>query len=375
MNFLRMYSTKEYLKHGLLFIVTLIAATLAGSEWLFNRSILASGEYGLTWEVFLKAFHFSVPFIGILLIHELGHLFVSIHYKVKSSLPYFIPGWLGFLGTPSIGTFGAIIHIKTYIASRKKYFDIGIAGPIAGFIVTFAVLFYGFTNLPDADYIYEIHPEYLDPNYGSDAEEGKETFRIGYNLLFYGMEKLLADPSKMPNMEEVYHFPYLFAGYLSLFFTALNLLPIGQLDGGHVVFGLFPKNHKNISLVFYTCFIFYAGLGMISPYQPLGHLAVALPLYLGFLYICYRKSHLDNQAKLTLVLSIAAVQYLLLYAFPELSGYGGWLLFAFLLGRVMGLQHPEVRGLQKLSTGRKILGWIALVIFILCFTPQPFIIE
>lgn len=371
-----MYRPKEYLIHSILFVLTLVTTTLAGAEWLYGKSIMVRDEHALTWEYFIKSLHFSVPFIGILLIHELGHLFTSIHHRVKSTLPFFIPGWLGFLGALSIGTFGAVIRIKSYINSRKKYFDIGVAGPLAGFVVALGVLYYGFTHLPDADYIYQIHPEYLDENFqGHSAEEGYITIKIGYNLLFWMMEKGLADPEKMPDVSEIIHFPYLFAGYLALFFTALNLLPIGQLDGGHVVFGLFPKHHKQISIFFYSAFIFYAGLGVVNPYDELSHLLIAIPLYIGFLYICFRKSGLEIQTIWTIVLGIAAGQYLLVNLFPTIEGYMGWLFFAFLLGRVMGLQHPEVNGSKRLNTQRQIIGWIAILIFVLCFTPQPFIIE
>lgn len=371
-----MYSKKEYFIHSLLFTLTLIATTLAGGEWLFGRSILEDEDRFLTLEYFYKSLHFSVPFIGILLIHELGHLLTAIHYKVKSSLPYFIPAWFGFLGWPTIGTFGAVIRMKSQINSRKKFFDIGIAGPTAGFLVALCVLVYGFTNLPDADYIYEIHPEYLDPNFQGHSEADEYlTLEMGYNLLFYIFEKTLADPEKMPNMSEIIHFPYLFAGYLALFFTALNLLPIGQLDGGHIVFGLFPKNHKWISIGAYIAFILYAGLGVVSPYEPLDTLMWTLPLYIGFLYICFRRAGMSEQNKWMTILLIVSAQYLLVFFIPTVKGYSGWLFFAFLLGRIMGLAHPEVNGTKELSRNRKILGWIAIVIFVLCFTPQPFIFE
>lgn len=372
-NFFNMYSKKEYFRHGLLFLLTLIASTLAGGEWLFGKSILGTEEHALTWSYFWQSMHFSLPFIGILLVHELGHLFTSIRHQVKSSLPYFIPAWFGFIGAPSIGTFGAVIRIKTYINSRKKYFDIGIAGPLAGFVLALSVLIYGFTNLPEADYIYQIHPEYLDPDFGGhSAEDGYLVFELGYNLLFYGLEKTLADPTRMPNMMEVIHYPYLFAGYLALFFTALNLLPIGQLDGGHVIFGLFPKHHKKISLWAYVAFVFYAGLGVLSPFESLDEILWTMLLYIGFLYICFSKTDLEQQTKWTVVLSIAAGQYVLAYFMPSVQGYTGWLFFAFLLGRVMGVAHPEVRGHAELGIGRKLLGWLAVLIFILCFSPQPF---
>ncbi|HLT07228.1 MAG TPA: site-2 protease family protein [Cyclobacteriaceae bacterium] len=363
-----MYSRQEYFKHSLLFIITFIATTLAGGEWVYGRSILSS-EKPLTWEYFLLSMQYSIPFIGILLIHELGHLLTSIYHKVRTSLPYFIPGWLGPFGF-SIGTFGAVIQMKGFISSRRKFFDIGVAGPLAGFVVSFLVLCYGFTNLPPAEYLYEIHPEYADPDYV--VPEGN--IQLGYNLLFGLMERLLADESMMPNMAEVYHYPYLFAGYLALFFTALNLLPIGQLDGGHVVFGLFPRYHKQISLGAFICFLFYAGLGLISPFEELSYLLFALPLYTGFIYICFRKSNLSNESKWMIALLIVAAQYALVWLVPSAEGYSGWLLFAFLVGRVLGITHPDVIDNRSLSLQQKILGWMALVIFILCFTPQPIII-
>lgn len=371
-----MYTPKQYFIHLLLLLLTILTATLAGAEWLFGKSILADGKHALTWEYFLKSLHFSIPFIGILFVHEMGHLLTSIRHKVRSSLPFFIPGWLGFLGAPSIGTFGAIIHMKSFINSRRKFFDIGVAGPLAGFVVALFVLWYGFTHLPDADYIYEIHPEYLDPEFkGHSEEEGYITLRLGYNLLFYLMEKGLSDPDKMPNMYEVIHFPYLFAGYLALFFTALNLLPIGQLDGGHVIFGLFPKHHRTISLVFFTAFVFYAGLGVINPFHDINRLLLSIPLYIGFLYIIYRRARIQNETRWAIILLVAALQYALAYIWPNLNGYNGWLLFAFLLGRVMGLEHPEVSGIKEMNGTRKFLAWLAILIFLLCFTPKPFIFD
>lgn len=368
-----MYSKKEYLRHGILFLATLLATTLAGAEWVYGKSILGVGDTLLSWEYFWMSMAYSIPFIGILLIHELGHFFTSIYHKVKCTLPFFIPGWLGFIGVPTIGTFGAVIQIKGFVNSRKKYFDIGVAGPLAGFVIALGVLIYGFTTLPELSYIYSIHPEYADSEF--QGYEGDLNFELGNNILFWGLGEVFADPERMPAMSEMIHYPYLFAGFLALFFTALNLLPIGQLDGGHVVFGLFPKWHKQISLGAYILFIGYAGLGLISPYLPIADLALYIPLYLGFLFICFTKSGLSLQNRIALVLSIAAFQYVLAYFKPDLQGYQGWLFYGFLLGRVMGIRHPEVAGYKELDAKRKLLGWLAIVIFILCFSPQPFIFE
>lgn len=367
-----MYSSKEYLKHLLFFLLTLITTSLAGAEWVYGKSVLGEGESAMTWEYFLKSLSFSIPFIGILLIHELGHLCTSIYHKVKCSLPFFIPAWFGFIGIPSIGTFGALIRMKGFVNSRKKFFDIGVAGPLAGFVIALAVLVYGFSTLPPADYIYEIHPEYADPDFQGYSEDVLD-FELGSNLLFSFLSQTLADPERMPAMSELIHYPFLFAGYLALFFTALNLLPIGQLDGGHVIFGLFPRYHREISLVTFTGFLFYAGLGMISPMLPLEDLILRIPIYLGFLYICYQKSGLELQTRLTLILCMAAVQYLIAFFFPTIQGYQGWLFYGFLLGRVMGIRHPEVSGFKKLDRKRQLIGWLAILIFALCFSPQPFI--
>lgn len=367
-----MYKPKEYLIHGLLLLLTLITTTLAGGEWVYGKSVIAEGESHLTWEYFLKSMAFSIPFIGILLVHELGHLLTSIYHRVKCSLPFFLPVWLGFIGVPSIGTFGAVIRIKGFVNSRKKFFDIGVAGPIAGFVVALLVLVYGFMTLPPAEYIYTVHPEYADPDFKGYGEDVMD-FELGGNLLFWGMGELLADADRMPAMSEVIHYPYLFAGYLALFFTAFNLFPIGQLDGGHVVFGLFPKHHGWISIAVFTLFLAYAGMGVIRPNMPLEELMLSIPLYVGFLYLCYSRTDFSTQTKLTIALSLAAGQYVLAFMKPEWEGYQGWLLYAFLLGRFMGLRHPEVSGTKEMDWKRKCIGWLAILIFALCFSPRPFI--
>lgn len=369
-----MYKPKEYLIHGFLLILTFITTTLAGGEWVYGKSVMADGDSFLTWEYFIKSMAFSIPFVGILLIHELGHFFTSIYHKVKCSLPFFIPAWLGFIGAPSIGTFGAIIRMKGFINSRKKFFDIGVAGPLAGFVIAFGVLAYGFTTLPTADFIYSVHPEYADPDF-EGYEEDVLNFELGGNILFWAMGEILADPDRLPSMSEMIHFPFLFAGYLALFFTALNLLPIGQLDGGHIVFGLFPKHHRHISIAVFTLFLGYAGVGMISPNMRVEELMFRIPLYIGFLYICYSRTDFSQQTKLTIVLLLAASQYVLAFVKPEWEGYQGWLFYGFLLGRLMGIHHPEVSGFRQLDAKRKIIGWVAILIFVLCFSPRPFILE
>jgi membrane-associated protease RseP (regulator of RpoE activity) len=375
----------NYPKHIILFILTLICTTLAGGEWLFGKSVFASGEHFLTLSHFFRAMEFSVPFLLILTFHEFGHYFMARKYCIPVTLPYYIPGWLGFLGIPSIGTFGAVIRIKGAIQSTKEYFDVGIAGPLAGFVIAVAVLWYGFVSLPPAEFIYEIHPEYKE--YGLDyadhvynaetrAEEGALIFKLGPNLLFSLFEKLFADPERVPNYYEIIHYPWLFAGYLALFFTAINLLPIGQLDGGHVIYGLFGhKRHGIISSALFLVLLFWSGLGLIMPHEPVMDLLWGIPLYLGFLFICLSSMFPDVRSKIMVALIIFSVQFLVVWISPNVQGYSGWLLYCLLLGRFLGIHHPPTYFSAELDTKRKVLGWVALAIFILCFSPQPFLFD
>jgi membrane-associated protease RseP (regulator of RpoE activity) len=360
----------------LLFVVTLITTTLAGAEWMYGRMIYF--EPGLTFDQLISGVSFSFPFLAILTVHEFGHYLTARYYRVKVTLPFYIPFWLGFIGMPSIGTMGAFIRIKEPIKSRKEYFDIGIAGPLAGFIAALLVLYYGFTHLPPADYIYSIHPEY--EQYGADyadhvyQEEG--SFYLGDNLTFLLFKKYVApDPSLVPNPYEIIHYPWLFAGFLALFFTALNLLPIGQLDGGHALYGLFGwENHKLISTAMFILFLYYAGIGLVTPFDPLNDLVLYVPLYVGFLFIVMRSMRMTNRTRLTLALAIFTAQFLTILILPEVKGYTGWLVFAFIIGRFLGIYHPPAILDRPLTPARKILGWITLIVFILSFSPRPFVI-
>ncbi len=376
---------KNYLKHLGLFVITLATTTMSGAEWLTGKSILASGEFVMSWSDFLSGFAFSIPFLGILTVHEFGHYFMARKYSIPVTLPYYIPGWLGFLGTPSIGTFGAVIQIKGAIQSTKEYFDVGVAGPLAGFVIAIMVMFYAFTNLPPADFIFEIHPEYeqygldyADHVYDVNNQENANLmqFKLGPNILFWVFESYIADAERMPNYYEIIHYPWLFAAYLALFFTALNLLPIGQLDGGHVVFGLFgSRRHGYISAAVFLIFLFYSGLGLISPMEPAMDLMWSIPLYIGFLFICLSRLIKRPVDRIAVALLIFTIQFTFQWFWPDLQGYTGWLLYCLLIGRFMGVHHPRVLFEQKLDTKRQILGWIALLIFILCFSPQPFVFE
>jgi membrane-associated protease RseP (regulator of RpoE activity) len=363
-----------YTKKLVLFILTFICTTLSGSELITGKSLFFTEGYG--WVDFFEGMPYAISFLFILTVHEFGHYFTAKYYKVEVTLPNYIPGYLpGF----SLGTFGALIRIVGPIRSRKQYFDIGIAGPLAGFVVAVGILFYGFTHLPEPEYIFEIHPEYAEYGLGyadhvyDQMEEG--AIMIGNNLLFSLFEQYVADPAKLPNHHEIMHYPYLFSGFLALFFTALNLIPIGQLDGGHILYALIGvKKHRKVATVLYLIFTFFAGLGLVSVTTPMDDLMLYSVAYVGFLFFSFRGLGFNKLNTLLAAVAMFTVQFLTSLVFYDAMGFSGYLLFVLLLGRFVGIRHPITIDERPLSQGRKIMGWVALAIFILCFSLNPFII-
>ena len=378
---------KTYLLHGGLFLITLVTTTLAGAEWMFGRIFIPfEGTQTLGWKEFLAGFQFSVPFLAILTVHEFGHYFTAKANRVKVTLPYYIPIWFGI--GQSIGTLGAFIRIKDFINSRQKYFDIGIAGPLAGFVLALVVLWYAFSHLPPPEYIFTIHPEYqkwgLD--YGKYAYQHMPeggALALGDNLLFNFFKTYVADPARLPHPYEMTHYPFVLAGYLSLFFTSLNLIPIGQLDGGHILYALIGrKRFQVVAPALFTAFAFFAGLGIYKPtdfavptneefFSELGNFA----LYVGFLYLAFARISENRMTSLLVTLSVVATQLVVAWVNPDVQGYSGFLVFVFVLGRFLGIYHPETELEEPLDLKRQVLGWLALLIFILCFSPRPFIIS
>jgi membrane-associated protease RseP (regulator of RpoE activity) len=408
--------TKRILIQIVLFIATFISTTIAGNEWAYGRNIFSTPDYG--WHDFVNGLSFSIPLLLVLTVHEFGHYFVAMYHKVKTSLPYYIP-IPPIPGLPlSIGTMGAVIRLRSKPQNNLQNFDIGLAGPLAGFVVALAIMAYGFATLPPVEYVFQFHPEYkqFGENYAdtvytetfqrSEKEKFLKEFNkkrretksgdasdtvkftvddiqftdvmIGNNLAFLLMGKLFADPDRIPNPHEMMHYPLLLACYIALFVTCLNLLPIGQLDGGHVVYGLFGfKAHKVVATIFFVALIFYAGLGLplLSIAQPKEQLVLWLAGYVIFLFLAFRGLGLPIRDTWMYALLMAAVQFLLMLVVPGVQGYQGWLLFAFLVGRVIGVQYPRSEVELPLNSNRIILGWITLLIFILCFSPAPIIIQ
>ncbi|MBP6410684.1 MAG: site-2 protease family protein [Pseudarcicella sp.] len=390
----------------LLFVLTLLSTTLAGAElisgkYFFFPFMNVPDVYKLNLNDIYKGLPFSIPFLGILTVHEFGHYFTAKYYKIKVSLPYYIPMWLSSLAF-SIGTMGAVIQIKDKPKTRQQYFDIGIAGPLAGFVLAMICIIYGFTHLPPMEYLYNIHPEYAKYG-GSFAKyvyhnnmEGQIV--LGDNLIFYFFRNYIANPTLVPNQFEIVHYPLLMAGYLGLFFTSLNLLPIGQLDGGHILFGLLKgKKFNTASFCFLYILTLYAGFGIITindlKYPEINHenrmgLLTNLSLYLIFLWFTFSKISKSKYSSWIIALSIIVTQLIISYFITESTyhfygtneisstspqGYTGFLVFALILGRFLGINHPQVDDNELLDTKRKILAWISLVIFILSFSPMPFV--
>lgn len=417
------HNIRTYLLQAALFLLTLVSTTYCGAEWLGDATLKG-------WDFFWSGLNYSIPFLSILTVHEFGHYFCAKKYGVETSLPYYIP--LPIPGT--IGTLGAFIRMKGQASSKRAMFDIGIAGPLAGFVIALMVLAYGFTHLPERTSIFKIHPSYA--AYGTNYEshvytyahirmedslyhesimlrdslafvqakkEGKADLKpwhrqafkpqdvysimaLGDNILFKILSQLLVeDQSLLPNAFELIHYPLLFAGYLALFFTALNLLPIGQLDGGHVIYGLFGyRRHRMISISFFTLFVVMAGIGIFKDNllginffnaEPVEMLMFA-GAYVYFLYSMYENFFKHNKTTAVLIATtIFAIQFLVEYVIPSWQGFNGWMVFAYLVGRFLGLEHPPAAIEQPLDWKRKVLGWLALLIFVLCFTPEVFKIQ
>lgn len=369
--------------HLILFLFTLLTTTIAGAEWMMGKSFVYHwGEMG--WHELKQGLWYSIPFLGFLTTHEMGHFLVARWRKIPVTWPYYIPFWVVI--STSIGTLGAFIRIKGKNLSRVDYFDVGVAGPVAGFFIAFGVTWWGMTHLPPLDHILTIHPDYraLGEDYRlllSQLRQPQEVIRLGDNLLFYLFREYVADPKLYPHAYEVIHYPFLLAGYLGLFFTALNLLPIGQLDGGHILYGLIgPRAFAVVSPLFFTGLVFYAGLGLFTfeEFQSIdrdayGELTAYFIGYIYFMYLCFSRLTTYWITNVLIALLVVLGQMGLSSWQPTWAGYSGFLVFGFLLGRVLGVHHPETLDTTPLSWWRIVLGWFSMLIFVLCFSPNPLI--
>lgn len=338
----------------------------------------------------------SVPFLvdgllfggGLLFfltVHEFGHYFAARYHNVSTSLPYYIP--FPFNG---IGTFGAVIRIRQQVPSMTKLFDIGAAGPLAGFVVAFLVLVVGFATLPGPDYMegmpgHDRLKEYIVQNDAfpdeiieENLEEGTLTLLVGTTPLYWLIAQFF---DNVPPMWEMYHYPILFAGWLGLFFTALNLLPVGQLDGGHILYALIgPKWHSLVARIFVIILLFSGGMGFIHEMKPvfwawdplLGQLSWVILSSILYFYLNRLFQNRWRWTAVSLVLIVASIALASTSAWMiDHFAYSGWLIWCLIIMMLIKVDHPPVMYMEKLTGRRKVLAILSLFIFALCFSIKP----
>lgn len=260
----------------LLFLVTLVTATFAGAE-----------DAATILSMFASGLPYSVTLLTILLSHEFGHYGAARRFGVDATLPYFIP-------FPSIiGTMGAVIKTRSPIPDRRALFYIGVMGPLAGFIASLAAVIIGVC-------LSEIRPL---------PAPGGDLLIFGDSLLFGGIVKLVH--GTMPAGHDIYLSPYAWAGWVGFLITSLNLMPIGQLDGSHVLYALIGRRQ----VVFGWAFL-------------------AALVALSFVW-------------------------------------EGWVVWVILALLVLMVGHPEVPEEAPLSPGERALGWLCMAILVATFVPVP----
>jgi membrane-associated protease RseP (regulator of RpoE activity) len=278
-------STEAYFLTVGLFLLTCVTTFFSGIE------IAGPPPKDYTWDVIWNGLSYSGPLMLILLCHEMGHYLQSVKHRVPATLPFFIPTPPGF---GLFGTMGAVIVQAGGIANRRSLFDIAVSGPLAGIVIALPVAWYGVQQSEVR--VFENHAA---------------SIRFGDPLILKGMVYLKHGP--LAENEDVVINPLLFAGWVGIFLTGLNLMPIGQLDGGHVLYTLLGKRAHMVALM--------AWLGII--------------------------------------------------AYMILAQYWGFVVIVGLLG-LMGLRHPPTSNdAMPLGTTRTIIGWLTMALLFVCFTPQP----
>ncbi len=278
---------RDWGRHILLFVLTSASVFLCEGLRLVRG---ADGALGVDWDVG-GGLRLAVSVMSILLAHEMGHYLACRHYGVSATLPFFLPAPIV---NPLVGTFGAVIRIKSPFPHRRALFDIGIAGPLAGFVVCLPVLGLG---------LFEAQVVPRDPaSFGLVLAEP---------LIFRWAEAWLLGP--LPPGSTLLIGPFGMAAWFGLLVTALNLIPIGQLDGGHVTYALFGSRAEILSRVVWW-------------------LCVAMIVLVGPSFILWA----------TLV-------------------------------RVLGLRHPRTLDDEApLGRGRWLVALLGLAVFVMCFLPDPF---
>ena len=266
-----------------LFILTIGTTLLAGALHQGVNPLEDPGQI-------VKGWPFSAALLFILLSHEMGHYLVSRKNHIDATLPYFLPA------PTLIGTFGAVIRMRSPVYNKRVLFDIGAAGPLAGVVVTLPILIMGL--------------KFSEVRMVESPVEGE--IMLGSSLALFFLTKVV-----LGNLPDTYHIilhPLGFAGWIGLLITSLNLMPVGQLDGGHISYAVFGKRAESISR---AVVVILLGLGI--------------------------------------------------------WGASMWLFWAILLLFMMGMKHPPPLDYEvSLDRKRKLIGAVTLLIFIVTFIPVPF---
>ena len=298
-------------KNLVLFVLTALSVLVTGAFYETKDLHPVRDPWGFV-HALPSGWKFAVPLLSILLVHELGHFFAARYHRVPASLPFFIP--LPLLSP--FGTMGAVIGMRGRIRSRDALLDIGAAGPLAGLVVALPVLAYGLmtseVRVPDPEGMQE-----------------------GQSLLYLLLKRVILGP--IPVDRDVMLNSVAFAGWSGLFVTALNLLPVGQLDGGHVAYALFDRKQNR-----YARWL-HRGLLLAFAYN-----------LVRFMGPVVRTRRWEDASQ--------AFQNSLFWLF--------WFVLLHGLGRLGGADHPPTDG-GELSPGRKVIAVITLVLFLLLFMPTP----
>jgi membrane-associated protease RseP (regulator of RpoE activity) len=300
----------------ILFILTVLSVMFAGIQNIDTMPSDLPGQISVIAKAMLGSWPYALSLMSILLAHEFGHYFMSRHHKVAATLPYFIP-----MPLPPLGTMGAAIMMQGVPKNKRVLFDIGVAGPLAGMALAIPILLYGLSISPLIT---------IQPVNGIISQEGNSLLYVLAKFLIFG--KLLPSPINLSGTPLALHWlrffftgqpipiggadvfisPIAFAGWAGLLVTALNLIPAGTLDGGHVIYALFGDNARK-----------------------------AFPYILGTL----------------IVLGLFW------------SGWWLWAVILLWLGRV----HAEpLDQITQLDAKRKWIAVLVIIIFILTFMPVPF---
>ncbi|MBW2457576.1 MAG: site-2 protease family protein [Deltaproteobacteria bacterium] len=290
---------KGWPKHLALFLATLLSVFLIGA---LNVVPLPEeiDELGLLLHAVKNIHHgwsFAVPLMAILVTHEFGHYFAARWHAVPASLPYFIP-----LPLPPFGTMGAVIAMRGRIRSRNALLDIGAAGPLAGMVVAIPVLVVGLLQSE------------VKPLVGAGMLEGQ-------CLLYLGLKQLVV--GTIPPGHDVFLTATAFAGWAGLLVTMLNLIPIGQLDGGHIAYALFGERQNRLALLLHGLLVAVFAYNLVA-YNQVGP---------GLVWLV-------------------------------------WFVLLLLLRRASGVNHPPTEPGQ-LSPSRRWVAIGCLVLFVVLFMPTP----